>query len=550
MPLSFPVLLEKTNHRYPSQIPLQPDAVEEDDDIDPFAPCEDAFFKQEPSSLGSVFTVLDSPVTSSGSNSARPRSISISSSYSSSASSGHTVLRTSSRNLTRAEGFALFTRTLEVLRLSKDLRVIAQAICTLRNLLSAKQVTYTQFLIDGVLQPVCQLLRMHCSNASLTEECCRLLARLCERSVEARRIVLDVNGVRLLQMVMEAHFELYPSTADAAMRALSELCPEGQVVRVLMLQTRALEWVMVCVRQWRETRVLQNTALQCLQRAVVNESADRHHIVSLGVFQEILRIMRHFEDDCVVNYRCIKLCSVIIEQNEEYTKMSSAEGIVERMICAMRLFPHKLEIVAAGSKVCQYFCSYSYCRGVFIEESGVNSLLEAFQETVLRGKDIGSSAHRMATIGCLAALERVSVVDSTHPQLFQIEPIRAIEWTISQYDDDARVSEIASMLLRTLALRESERAHRTKLFVKTKPQTSILEQVSRIATKILSMHSGNPRVAENVCRMLCNQCSHGHVLMLKKSCPDLLQVVQQVVKEQSPVDEVVNIAVSLALRIK
>lgn len=550
MPLSFPIFPVNIKRRYLYQIPLQSDIDAQDDDTDPFTPCEDDCFKQEPSSLDSITVFFDSPVTSPESNSAQRKSISISSSYSSSASSSRAALRTPSRNLTRAEGFALFTRTLNVLRQSKELRVLEEAVYTLRNLLSAKQLTLTHFLSAGLLEPICQLLRVHCSNASLAEELCRLIARVCERSVEARGIVLGANGVQQLQMVMETHFELYSSTVDAAMCALSELCQERHVVQTLMLRTRMLEWVMVCIRQWREARVLQNTALQCLQRAVAHNSRARSHVVSLGVFQELLRMMHHFEDDCAVSYRCIKLCNTIIEQNEEYTTMVSAEGIVERVIYAMHSFPHKLEIVAAGSKACQYFCSYNYSREVLVKENGVSSLLEAFQQTVLRGKDIGSSTHRRATTGCLGALEHVSLVDTTHSHLFQIEPIRAVGWTISQYDDDVRISESASMLLRTLAIRETERAQKAILFVKTKLQTSVLEQVFRIAIKILSMHAGNPRVAENVCQMLHDQCSYGHAQILKKSCPNLLQAIQQVVKEQSSVNEAVNLAVSLAVRIK
>lgn len=524
--------------------------MEDGDSTDPFTPTEDAYFKRDPFNLDSgTVALFGSPVSSPESHSVQDKSISISSSYSSTASSGRAALKTSSRNLSRVDGLALFTRTLEVFRLSKDLRAIEQAVRTLRDLLSTKQLTHAQLLTHGVLPPVCQLLQLHCSNASLAEECCRLLARLCERSAEARGIVLGANGVQLMQMVMETHFELYSSTVDASMRALSELCREGHVVRVLILQTRTFEWIMVCVRQWREARVLQNTALQCLERAVVHEYANRRHAVSLGVFQELLQIMHPFQDDCVLQNRCIKLCNAIIESSKEYTVLSSVEGIAGLVIRALRSFPHKLEIVASASKACQYFCCYEHSRDALMTVDGVNVLLEAFQQTVLREKDIGSSAHRKATINCLSALERVSVMESTHDRLFQIEPVHAIEWTTSQYDDDSRVGECAAMFLRTLALREMERAHSRTLFVKTKPKMLILEQVFRIGTRILSLLPENPKVAASICQMLNEGCSHGHTMVIKNSCLDLLKVIQQVVERQPSDNEVVNLAVSLAMRI-
>lgn len=307
---------------------------------------------------------------------------------------------------------------------------------------------------------------------------------------------------------------------------------------------------MVCVRQWRTARALHNTALQCLERSVMREKTSKDHVVSLGVIQELLYLLHQFDDDCVLLYRCIKLLNIIIEASEEHAHLSLCEGVMERVIHSLRLFPHKLELVACASKAVELLCHYCHGRQRAVNEKCAEVLVEAFQQTVLRGKDVGSSSHRKAALNCVAAFEYLSLEPTTHVELFQTEPVNGVGWTASQYEDYVAAGEAAVSFFRTITREASDRSRKSFFLVRRKPNIPVLEQILRTAVTILSRYPGNPKIADKVCNLLLDECLVGNTSLVKGACPDLPSVVKKVVELQPAEDELINVAVSLAMRIR
>lgn len=526
------------------------DCGSSEEEPNPFDEKDDVYF-EEPSSTGPGADVFaDSPVTSPEASSLRRFSKSYSSSQSSSRSLGRATLKNASRKLSSTEGLGLLKRSAEVLRRSKDIRVVEQSIRTIRELMDCDRVNDTHILGSGVVQTVCSLLGSHGVVASLAEEICRFLTIMCDCSAEARDIADEFNAIGSLRAVMETHFELYSNTVDAAMRAIGVLCKYSPEIRATLLHTRSIEWILVCSRQWRSARSLQISAFLCLERALFQLEESQQRTVSLGIFQELLYAMHLFEEDSGIQHRALALLNTLIGPSADYRIMSASEGSVERVIYNLQAFAKRTEVISCAARASEYYCMTESSRVQFTEANGAEVMLEAFQQFLAIDGVVASGPHKMAISNCFRALGQISLHSSWRTLLYEPEIIRNILYGASKYADDAMVAECVSTLFRNMSVEEKVRRKGATFFnSRTRPPKFVAEQLVPRVNSLLSKNTSNATVAENCCTTMLNFCVQGRTSLVKHNSPNLLHSIQQVVEKFPDRDVVIELGVSLLMRV-
>lgn len=522
------------------------------DGEDPFDQNDDDCFKKPSDESGDTLSSQVSPVTSPESgNSFRARhySISLSSSQSSTASAGRAAL-SCSRRLNSTEGLTILRRSIELLHLSKDLRVVQQSIRTIRELMGCDFVTEKHISGRGVVEAVCSLLKAHSSISSLTEEVCRFLAVICGHSREARDITEELDGVENLRLVLETHFELYSSTVDAAMRALGILCKHSHTARTRVRESRTLEWILVCVRQWRDARPVQSSALICLDKALGDEAASAKHAVALGVFQELLYTMHRFQEDSTVLHRAMWLLATLTDGDDKHITMSASEGAIERVIHALQYFPGKTEVVASASRASLNFVSSDQCRSAFNNGGGVPAVLGAVREIAKREREVGSQVHLAAILGAVRVLVFAWRDPSCRWLMCQPANVSLVMNAAAVYEHDEGIAESVSDYLCNLSGEDNHLGASGSLFMRSRLAACVVEQIVDGEVKLLSAHAGSARVAAHACSALANICSQGRIKVVRRRCPALLARMQEVVERHPSEDDLVNTAVSLVMTIR
>lgn len=349
---------------------------------------------------------------------------------------------------------------------------------------------------------------------------------------------------------METHFELYSSTVDAAMQALGALCVHGYAARRTVLRSRSLEWILVCVRQWRDSRSLQVSALICLNNVLVNEDSSIRHAISLGVLQELLYTMHHFQEDSAILHRALQLLSTLIASSKDVLHMSATEGALQRLVHALRYFPSKIDVVTSAARAAVLFCADEQCRDAFVLAGGLGAILKAVEQIMKREREVGSLMHKRATANCVATLAMVTTESSSRSVMCQLRHVALIISVVAHYNQDDVIAEGVSELFRNISLEDTPLTSKNRIFLKSRLSVAVVQHIVNTQIRLLATMPENARVAEHACATLYNMCSQGRTRMVTECCENLPALAKRVVEHHPFQDAIVNLAVSLVMLVR
>lgn len=548
--------------------------LKEGDDDDPFDENDDdcfsipsdlikGSFSNGTLALSKPISLQSSPVTSpsvtelpsivhSSSRGSSASSVVRSASHSVAKSSSRSVAKSASRRKGKDECESILRRSIEGIRLSDDIRLFETSIRSLRELVLCGFAKSSHILGTGVIEVVLSTLAQHFTAVSLAEQSCRFLAETCERCNDIRTLVSERGGIQLCLSVIEKHFELYATTIDAGMSLLGAACLGPHVENQEQARhKRGFEWVLVCMRQWRDMRALQASALQSIARMVHANDANRSHVVSFGGLQEVLSTMDRYAEDSAIQNLALTVLSSLSRSSAQDRETMGMEGALEKIVNAVKLFPSKPEVVLSGAKAVRYLCIQPQNRVRLENERGVDAMVQALQQMLRRERDAQLASSTAIVENIFLALSN-AVLDNAANRTAACRPeqLNLLSQALRQARGDQTI-EFGVRLMRNVTFENRvEFGKASGAFSKKKAHTNALETAVTVVADAMLAHISHPGIAEHGCAMLFNVCALERKSLVLRQCTNAEDLLRSIVEVQPGNDEVVRQAVALAIHIK